>query len=501
MRKIYLPLLLMLSGCCPPVKEKVPECHFHTQWKHKQTPTVEQQAPAAWWEIFEDGQLNSLVVLALQNSPTLTSALSRVEEAIYLADSAWADQFPTMAANGDGARRRIAKDRRTVCPTATGKFYQQDPTTATTQDPLSLTTLPPPVVMLPEMKEVRSPKFYSDLLATLVVRYELDIWGKRYLSQKAAYKRAEASAADFQSARLILIDQVASTYFSFQSESQELQILEEELKILQESLLLFDSEYRAGLTDKSALLTREALLNSKQIEKEALVKSQQTHLHLLAVLIGVEPCQLSLETIAPNWAFPIVPAGLPSSLLIQRPDIRQSYKELEAMLAEIGIAKTELLPSISLIAGGGYNADKDSRLFKWKNRIWDLSASFKWLLFDMGSRRAQVRATQARFNSLAANFIDQVLTSVKEVEDALVAVKTQQQRQRSAENKEKAFTSISQINTAQFNSGLVDYRQTLSAREEQLRAERESLRESTLLQLSALALIKSLGGTWQGQAD
>jgi len=491
MKKCLLFILLAFSSCCPPVKEKPPTYELSQEWKQESSlPTVAKSAPENWWEVFQDETLNTLVEEGLANSPTFQAALSKLEEALWLADSAWADQFPTLSAQLSAMRRRIPKDFRTKGRVPTGKVITPKP------DPNPFPFMRTPAPAIPQFKTVRSPKFFTDLLANLVVNYEVDFWGKNWLTKEAAYRRAESSQADLETTKLILVDQIASAYFSIQSDMKELEIVQEEISIIEERLSLIESEYKAGLTDEIPVLDEKDFLAERKIEKQALIKSKKTNSNLLAILIGKEPSQFSLDLSSVHWIFPVVPTGIPSQLLSQRPDIRAIEKEVEALIAEIGITKAELLPNLNLSAGAGHEADKTNKLFKWRNRVWSLAGAFDWLLFDAGSRRAQIKAAQARFESAVATLTDQVLKSIKETEDALVAIKTQKERQQFAQKRVEWFVQSTDLLVRQFESGLVDYQEVLASKEAPLLARREVLKESVNLQFATLALMKSLGGSW-----
>jgi multidrug efflux system outer membrane protein len=183
-------------------------------------------------------------------------------------------------------------------------------------------------------------------------------------------------------------------------------------------------------------------------------------------------------------------------LLSNRPDIKTALKEVEALVAEIGAVKTELLPSISLSAAAGYQAGLAHEWFKWKNRIWALAASVGQPLFDAGQRFAEIDAAKARFREAAGNLTQTVLLSVKEVEDALVAIRTQRERRASAIKREDDLANTANLRTKLCTTGVQDYLVVLQTREDLIQAMRSRINEEYNLQLGTLALMKSLGGSW-----
>lgn len=492
------------TGClCPPVAEKVPTYDLQTTWKASPpspSPAIQEAAtPDNWWEAFQDPCLNAIVEEGLQNSPTVEQSLARFEQAMFLAKVSRADQFPQLALNGYGDRRRIPHDLQSSASVPTGNFI-----TPTTPAPLPVpnTGVPPIVVpplivpSTPEMKTVKTPALINNLIANLLVSYEVDFWGKYYLKTQASLRRAEEAEADLATVRLLLVNQIAGTYFTIQAMEAELSLIREEIATHTSRVDLLAKQCQSGLTTAFQLLDERATLETKKAEEQSLIQSRDVNYSLLAVLVGKEPNSASFEVASVSWSFPIVPTGIPASLLSQRPDIRTNMKEVEAIIAEIGAAKTELLPAISLSAAAGYQAGLAHEWFKWKNRIWDIAASVSQPLFDAGQRFAQIDVEKARFRQAAGALTETVLSSVKEVEDALVAIRTQQERRTAAIKREEDLASTAVLRSDLCVTGVQDFLIVLQATENLIQAKRDRVNEEYNLQLGTLSLMKSLGGSW-----
>ena len=203
------------------------------------------------------------------------------------------------------------------------------------------------------MKNVKSPALVNDLIANLLVSYEVDFWGKYYLQTQAAKRRAEEAEADLATARLLLVDQIASTYFALQSMEAQIALIREHILLHKKLLDLLADQCGRGLTDALTLLDEQATLETLLSQEQAYLQTRDLNKSLLAVLVGREPNSAVFEISSNPWSFPKVPVGIPSSLLAQRPDVRSSMKEVEARVAEIGVAKTNLLPEISLSGPSG----------------------------------------------------------------------------------------------------------------------------------------------------
>jgi NodT family efflux transporter outer membrane factor (OMF) lipoprotein len=495
--------LLFVAGCLTPhVDETSPQYSLKEQWKTQlPTPTVASHSSDAWWQVFEDQNLCQIEEEGLANSPTIQQAMARFEQAMCLVTITRSDQFPQLFLNGYGDRRRIPKALQTSASVPTGNII-----TPTTPAPIPVpdTGVPPvivppvivPPIAAPEMKTVRTPVHVNDLIANFLVSYELDFWGKYYLKSQAAIKRSEEAKADFDTARLLLADQIAATYFTIQAMEEELRFLRQEITAHRERIELLKLQCDRGLKNTFPTLDDQAALETKIQLEQSLIQSREVNISLLAILVGREPNQAHFEISHNGWTFPVVPPGLPSTLLARRPDVCSAMKEVDALIDEIGVAKTELLPTISLSAAAGYQAGMANEWFKWKNRIWSLAASASQPLFDAGKRFAQIDAAKARFREVSAVLTKTVLTSVKEVEDALVAIKTQQERCVAALKREGDFSSIAILRNDLCSTGVQDYVIVLQAKEDVAQAQRERVNEEFNLQLSTLALMKSIGGSW-----
>ena len=492
-------LCLLSAGCFyPPVDEKQPTYPMKETWQNPELePTIsskEKGSPDNWWEVFGDSNLNAIVAEGVANSPTIEQALARFDQALAFVTVAQANQFPQLTLNGYGDRRRIPKDLQGSASVPTGNLLT--PTT-TAAIPAPNTGVPPIVIpSVPQMQTVKAPLLVNDLIANFLVSYELDFWGKYSLQTRAAVLRAQEAQADLATAQLLLVDQIASTYFTMQAMEAELALIRDEIAMHRERNALLAQQVEQGLTDAFQLLDEQATLETRLQDEQSLIQSLELNNSLLATLVGKEPNNALFEISSPSWTFPVVPAGLPSSLLAKRPDVQSAMREVNALIAEIGVAKTALLPSISLSAAAGFQAGTANQWFKWKDRIWDLAGSVGQILFDAGQTFAQIDAAKARYRQAAGVLTQTVLSSVKEVEDALCVIRTQDRRTIAALKREEDLAATATLRSGQCQSGLQDYLIVLQAKEDRIQASRARVNEEYNLQLSTLALMKGLGGSW-----
>ena len=499
MRKYSFLILTccFFGGCCPPVSEKQPQFSLKENWKSpEQVDKAANIKPLdTWWEIFQDTTLNGLIEEGLENSPTVQIALARLEEAIAIAEAEWANQFPTLWAQSTASRRRIPSDfRSTITTTTTAAPTPLSPVYPSIYDPIPIPPVPTPV------PTTKSPKYANNLIANLLVDYEVDFWGKYWMIGQAAYFRSIAIKEDYETAKLVLADQVASAYFSLQADIQNLTIIREQIATISERIHLQQSSYTAGVTSNFLVLDDMARLETIKAEEQSLIQSQATNTILLATLIGKEPSTLTIIPSDTNWTYPVVPAGLPSQLLYRRPDIKAAECEVDALIKEIGIAKADLLPTLDITLGTGYQAQKANRLFKWKNRLWSAQGSFNWLIFDTGRRLDEIDAAKARYKQGVARLTEALLNSIKEVENALQAITTQQNQVQIMQKRLQDLATSEKLRYSLFQAGVDPFQNVLTAKEDRLEVSKELLRESINLQLATLSLVKALGGSWGNDA-
>jgi len=220
----------------------------------------------------------------------------------------------------------------------------------------------------------------------------------------------------------------------------------------------------------------------------------------LAALCGETPGNFYLaEAILPA-ALPEVPAGLPSSLLERRPDIRAAQQTLIVNNARIGIARAAFFPNISLTAIGGFASDDLGDLFNWSNKAWALGPLFGTALslpiFDGGQRAAGVDQAKGRFAESAADYRQQVLVAFKDVEDALAILANQKQQYLYLQQATTAATEAAHISKLRYEEGETNYLEVLDTQRDALAAQRALSQVQGLRFVSTVQLIRALGGGW-----
>lgn len=457
----------LLAGCAVGTPYQRPDVAMPKQWdgvaatrtptnmaKEADNTTAKETADTAavtsdWWKQFGSAELNQLMGRALAANHDLAAATSRIRQARASAGIAGADRLPTADLSASATRSRS----------------NQAGTATSDQSQLGVT-----------------------------VAYELDLWGGKAAQLQAANARVDANIYDRAAVELVLQAEVASNYFQALALNDRLAIARKNLEAARNILSLVEVRYNKGATtglevsqQRTSVLNIEAQI--PQLEQE--LRATQT---ALAVLLGQAPQGFAIQ--APSLAgmrLPAVAADQPASLLERRPDIKRAEAQLVAANADISAARAALYPSVRLsasaVAGGIVTGGS--------NLVGSLLASLTQSLFDGGRLRGQVDLTQAQREELVEQYLQSVLTSLKEVQDSLHSVTTAQARQnlltQAASEAQEAF----RIANVRYQAGSQDLLTLLDSQRTQLQAEDSRVQADLARFTATINLYKSLGGGWK----
>jgi multidrug efflux system outer membrane protein len=327
--------------------------------------------------------------------------------------------------------------------------------------------------------------------------YEVDLFGRLSHAADAAALDAQAREALLQSTRLLVQAEVAQNYLALRALDDERFLVQTTLGAYRETLSLTERRWRAG--DVAELDVARAATEVAATESEALaLERRRAELeHALAILVGEAPVNFSIESSEWRSALPVIPPGVPATVLTRRPDVSAAQTSVMAAQARVGVAKAAWFPDIALTASGGYASSELSDLFKWSSRAWGIGLLASLPLLDGGRRKAGVEAAAADFDGALASYREQVLVAFKDVEDQLAALRllTQQaEAQARAVSSARRATSLS---GARYRAGYVSQLELLDAQRSELRNRREALQVRSARYQSTVALVRALGGGWE----
>jgi len=328
--------------------------------------------------------------------------------------------------------------------------------------------------------------------------WQLDLFGGGRRAVEAAAADEAASSYDLASVRVAIIAELVTNYIQLRLAQQQLGIAEDVLRYQRDNYDIARWRVQAGLA--SSLDEEQARVQLAQTEASLpeFRTSIRGALNRIAVLTAQAPgtATASLEPVAPIPSPPsAIAAGFPADTLRQRPDVRSAERGLAAATARIGVAKAQLLPSLSLTGSLGTSALSTSGLFD--AITGSLFAGISQILFDGGARASQLRAQRAAVDGAYAAYRQTVLTALEDVENGLVAVTSADQREAQFAIAGEAASNSAILARLQYQSGLTDF-QTLSNIETSLLSSRNSLASAQAAQaLAVVQLYNALGGGWQ----
>lgn len=328
------------------------------------------------------------------------------------------------------------------------------------------------------------------------VSYEADVWGSIRRTVKANAAIAQASAADLENARLLYESELAADYFQVQGLDADRELLEQTVRSYEEYLKLTQDRFQGGVVSMADVALAQTQLESARAQLTDVGIARAQFEHAIAVLTGHAPADVSIPQATAQSSLPVVPAGLPSSLLERRPDIASAERRVAAANEQIGVAKAAFYPVLSLGGSAGSQAAAVADLFTAPTRLWSVGAQLAETLFDGGKRRAQVKVTQAAYDTTVANYKETVLTGFQQVEDALADLRILANETEIVNRAIVAAQQSLDISTIQYRGGLVNYLQVITAQTTLLQNQRDNVDLRTRQLLASVSLIQSLGGGW-----
>jgi multidrug efflux system outer membrane protein len=328
--------------------------------------------------------------------------------------------------------------------------------------------------------------------------FEIDLWSRLAKASEAARNDILVNEENRRTIAQTLVAETINLYLQIEASERRLQIADQSIKAFKRSLQFVDTRYRRGLT--SALDVRQArrlLAGAEtrvpQLQQELGILQQQ-----LSVLLGRYPeTRPARPQPADYYRQPDpVPTGLPSTLLLRRPDIRAAETRLMALNQRIGSAKAARFPQITLTGSYGWNADGKDRLFKSDSVIWNFSRGVVQPLMDADRLKARQRGVEAQYQQAVSDYTNAILNAFAEVEGALLTRKKQlERREREIIFLEEA-RATQRVAQNRYIKGLIEYLDVLDAQQTRFTAEGNLVLVDLNILTNRVNLHRALGGSW-----
>ena len=326
--------------------------------------------------------------------------------------------------------------------------------------------------------------------------WDLDLWGKLRRELESANATAQASAAQVAAARLSAQTTLAQDYFQLRAAEQQLRLLKTLVADDRVSLRIAENRVKAGVTTLADVYAARTQLESTQAQEDTALLNRATLEHAIAVLIGRAPAELTLAQGHLAAEVPVVPAGVPSQLLLRRPDIAAAERTVASANANIGVAEAAWFPSLTLTGSYAFDSSALSGLISASNAVWSYGPQLALNLFNGGATLAQTRQARASFDEAVANYRQTVLGAFQQVENDLASLHFLQ-NEYAEELQAVADAKRSEALTLnQYKAGVADYASVLTAQTARLNAEITAVNLQSQRLTASAGLIDALGGGW-----
>jgi outer membrane protein, multidrug efflux system len=459
--------LLVLCGCTVGPNYQRPKLATPEQFRAPEPLPAQEAfsiADLKWFELFRDEQLQALIRRALVQNYDLRDAVTRVEAARANLGITRSDQFPQFAAGGGVELNRFSRDGAT----------------------------PLPAILLPSQNR----NFGSVSLNLL--SFEVDLWGKLRRATEAARANLLSAEENRQAVITTLISDVATAYLSMRELDYELEISNETLQTRRQSLDLTRSRQKGGVGTLLDLRQAEQLVDTAAetipvIQQEIEQTENQIHL-LLGEPPGTVPRGASLTA---QEVPPEVPAGLASALLERRPDIRASEQDLIAANAEIGVARAQYFPQLTLSGFLGGQSTQLASLITGPTSAWNLAPQLAQPIFTAGRLKSNVRLAEAQREHALVQYERTIQTAFSEVSNSLIAHQRVSESRARQEELVYALEDRLRLAYLRYRGGVDTQLDALDA-DRDLFSAQLSLSQIRLNELlTVVQLYKALGGGWQ----
>lgn len=453
--------VLLSAGCAVGPNYKRPKVDVPGTYRGDLPPAAAQAATESfgdqkWWDVFQDKQLQDLIRTALQQNYDLGIAATRILQAQAQLGITRADQFPTISGGASAVNERIPKT----------KLFRQYETSPNQVD--------------------------------LSLAWELDFWGKYRRATESARAILLANQWAHEAVVSTLVSNLATAYFQLRSLDLQLEISRRTLASRQDSLQLTQTLANGGATSLLDVRQAEQLVDTAAETIPDLERRIEQQENFISTLLGNNPGPIARGMkLTDQPHAPDVPAGLPSTLLERRPDIREAEAELIAANAQIGVAKAAYFPQISLTATAGYQSSALTSLFTGPAGLWNFGGSLVQPIFTGGRIRSNVRFTEARQQELVLTYRQTIQQAFRGVSDSLVEYHKDREFREYQQKLALSAQDAAQLSEMRYRGGAASYLEVLTNETNYFEAEL-GLAQAQLNELVGLVLVyRNLGGGWQ----
>lgn len=466
---------LALTACTVGPDYEKPDAPLSVEYKELQGWTVAQPQDTAergeWWSIYHDPVLDMLERQVEVSNQTVKQFEAQYRNAVALVQQAQAGLFPTVGLN-TGVTHSSGFSGSTHGGSSSTVFTSSGSTSSSGS----------------------GPRTQYSLEGT--IDWDLDVWGRVRRQIESQVAGAQVSAADLANAKLVAQATLATDYFDLRAEDSLAALLRQTVDNFQRSLQIVQNQHNAGTVSAADVVTAQAQLEGARAQLVGVGVQRAQFEHAIAVLTGHPPAELTIPPAPLTPHAPVMPPGLPSTLLQRRPDIAAAERQMQQQNALIGVQVAAFYPDITLSTLGGFIGSPLSQLFTVANRVWSLGAAASQTLFAGGARTAAVAAARATYDQSVANYRQAVLTALQQVEDDLSSLRILEQQEHAELVAVAAAQRAVDVTLNQYRAGTVVYTTVITEQNTLLGGQQSALAVQQSRLVASVALVAALGGGW-----
>jgi multidrug efflux system outer membrane protein len=465
---LILPLLLV-TACVKGPDYQRPDLGSLMGGKFKRSTKADASAqplPDEWWKAFNSSKLNALVSQAIAGNQDLAAAEARVATSRALIGASRADWFPQLESTSSiGLSRQSEAGFAANLPAGFGGVSDL----------------------------LRQDRYKS----ALNMSYEVDLWGRVKRSVESAKAKAQAADETLAAQRLMLAAEVAQNYFLLRSLDAQVSLLRDTISLRAEAQKLQQSRLDGGLANEMDVTRARTEHELAKADLAVTERQRGSTEHALAVLCGSAPGAFSVAPVGQLTTPPNLPAGMPSTLLQSRPDIRAAEAELQAASADIGVAEASFFPRFQLLGSGGLESVKGTDLLNWQNRVLSIGPGVSAPILQGGRLKSNLRAAQSRYDEALAKYKQTALSALREVEDSLLDLRSYTTQHNALAAAQKSAAETAALARIRYGKGLASYFEVVEADRTVLSTKLALAQLDGQRYVSTVLLAKALGGGWK----
>jgi multidrug efflux system outer membrane protein len=455
---LTISLTMTLAGCAVGPDYRRPDVDVPKAWR-TDAPAMAEVINTPWWEQFDDAVLNELIDTALRENRDVRIAAARVDQFAAALQVTRSQFYPQVGYGVDATRARASR-------------IGQPP-------------LPP-----------GADPYFSLYQGALSASWQIDLFGRVRRLSEASQAQVYASEQARRGVVLSLVASVASTYIALRASDQQVAIARSTAANFGETLRIFDVRFKAGAVSMTEVSQVRSQFEQAQASIPLLEQQVAAQENLLALLLGRHPGPIVRGRALAEFKAPAVPAELPSSLLLRRPDILQAEQQLVAANANIGAAKALYYPTLNLTGLLGSVSTAFGDWLSGPASAWSVAAGVSGPIFTGGAIAGQVSGAQAGERAALAAYQQTILNALRETNDALVGAQKRQEEALAQARRVEALTEFARLSRLRFEQGVASYLDVLIA-ENELFASQLTLVQTTSQRYTQLvAVYRAMGGGW-----